>query len=69
MQKSVLQLIVTQPFQAYKKFGVNGVESLEGKARRSVVEFSLIRCREYVRGLSHQVSFLLRQFCCLEMAL
>ena len=40
---------------------MNGVESLEGKARRSVVEFSLIRCREYVRGLSHQVSFLLRQ--------
>ena len=31
-----------------------GVESFDAKARRSVVEFSLIRCREYVASFTHQ---------------
>ena len=38
----------------YKKYGVNGVEGLDGKARRSVVEFSLLRCKEFVIRQSHQ---------------
>ena len=38
----------------YKKLGDAGVESFDAKARRSVVEFSLIRCREFVASFTHQ---------------
>ena len=38
----------------YKKLGEAGVESFDAKARRSVVEFSLIRCREFVASFTHQ---------------
>ena len=37
----------------YKKLGSAGVESFEAKARRSVVEFSLLRCREFVSSYHH----------------
>ena len=37
----------------YKKLGSAGVESFEAKARRSVVEFSLLRCREFVSSIHH----------------
>ena len=38
---SILQWFVME----YKKYGASGVESYDAKARRSVVEFSLQRCK------------------------
>ena len=37
----------------YKKYGASGVESYDAKARRSVIEFSLQRCREYAGSFNH----------------
>ena len=37
----------------YKKYGASGVESFDAKARRSVVEFSVQRCKEYVATFNH----------------
>jgi hypothetical protein len=38
----------------FKKLGPAGVECFDAKARRSVVEFSLLRCKEFVASFSHQ---------------